>query len=88
MLEINLVDDSQYCITLTVWGRLALRVQMRHHTVIMLKAARVREFYDDKIHLSYSADCVFKFNPKLDETIKLKEWSKMNYKKDFVSLSD
>lgn len=71
--EVTLVDKSDACICLTLWGDEAEKFDGIQQPVIMLKNARINEFAGGKT-LATNASTVMKMNPDMEESHALRGW--------------
>jgi len=70
--EVVLVDDSNYSISATLWGKTAEDFDGSENPVILLKGAKVGE-YNGK-NLSVGGATVMQINPDIPESFKLRGW--------------
>lgn len=87
MREISLLDASRYSVVFTLWGMAAVKYKDNENKVVMVKAARVREF-SDGVRLSYAADTVVKYHPDIEEAVDLIEWFQNRRDKSVIFLSE
>jgi replication factor A1 len=70
--EITLVDDSNYTISCTLWGKQAEDFDGTDNPVVLLKGAKLGDF--NGRNLSVGTGTVFQLNPDIEEAHKLRGW--------------
>ncbi|KAL1494983.1 hypothetical protein ABEB36_010479 [Hypothenemus hampei] len=71
--EVQLVDQSNTTITLTLWGQQAENFNGSGNPVVVVKGARISEFGGGKT-LSAMAGTLMKINPEIKECYRIKGW--------------
>ncbi|KAJ3128932.1 Replication factor A protein 1 [Nowakowskiella sp. JEL0407] len=70
--EIVLVDDTQYKVRMTLWGRQAESWEAADGSVIAFKGARVGDFKGRNLSMGTGSTC--EINPALQESYRVKAW--------------